>query len=234
MKISIIIPAYNEERTVTLVLDKVLSAKLPPNLTREVIVVNDGSIDRTGEILDNYNHHPNVKIYHQTNQGKTAALAKGIAEATGDIFLIQDADLEYNPDDYPALIEPFIKGKALVVYGSRFKGTIKRMHFVNRVANIISNLTVNLLFNVKMSDINTGYKVFKKSVLDNIELTSLGFAFETEITTKLLKKGYKILEVPITYVARSKKEGKKITWPKALLMYWKIIEYRFRKDRFKK
>lgn len=230
MKISIIIPVYNEEKTIVLVLDKALSVALPKGITREVIVVNDGSRDQTVAVLNPYSLRQDVKILYQANQGKTAALVRGIAEATGDIILVQDADLEYNPDDYPALIEPIIANNAFVVYGSRFKGVIKKMHFINRIANIVSNATVNLLFNVKISDINTGYKVFRKSVLNDIKITSVGFAFETEVTAKLLNKGYRIHEVPITYTARSKKEGKKITWLKALWMYWKIIEYRFITD----
>ena len=230
MKISIIIPAYNEENTIKLVLDKVLLAVLPEGTTREIIVVDDGSCDKTGAVLGPYAKRENVKILKQANKGKTAAVVRGIGAATGDIILVQDADLEYNPDDYAALIEPIIANNALVVYGSRFKGIVKRMHFINRIANIISNITVNLLFNAKISDINTGYKAFRKNVLNDIRITSMGFAFETEVTAKLLNKGYKIFEVPITYTARTKKEGKKITWPKALWMYWKIIEYRFRKD----
>lgn len=228
MKISIIMPAYNEEKTVASVLDKVLFIMLPQGMTREVIIIDDGSQDKTAAILGYYKKHQDIKIIYQANKGKTAALVRGIGEATGDIILIQDADLEYTPEDYPVLIEPIINNKALVVYGSRFKGVINGMHYINRIANLISNITVNLLFNTKITDINTGYKVFKKSVLDEITIAATGFSFETEVTAKLLNKGYKIYEVPITYTARSKKEGKKMTWSMALRMYWKIIEYRFR------
>jgi glycosyltransferase involved in cell wall biosynthesis len=227
MKLSVIIPIWNEAQFIAAVIGKIKSVTLPAGITKEIIMINDGSTDETREVLEKYKEDPSMRVFHRhTRNGKTSAVKLGIQMATGDIILIQDGDLEYNPDEYPALIEPIIAGRASVVYGSRFKGTIKGMHFINRFANIISNLTVNLLFNAKITDINTGYKVFTKSALSGINLASKEFAFETEITSKLLKRGHAIYEVPISYVARSKKEGKKITWMKAIEMYWGIIKWR--------
>jgi len=227
-KLSVIIPVYNEARFIDIVIKKVKSIKLPGDIAKEIIIINDASIDDTGKILEQYNNDSAIKIFHQEkNMGKSSAVRLGIEMSTGDIILIQDADLEYNPEDYPKLIEPIITHKSPVVYGSRFKGTIKRMHFVNRIANIVSNITLNLLYSTKVSDVNTGYKIFKRDVMNDIKLMSNNFTFETEITAKLLNRGYKIYEVPIGYDARSKKEGKKISWLKALQMYWGIIKYRF-------
>ena len=227
-KLSIIIPVYNEARFINTVIRKVKSVKLPGDITKEIIIINDASTDDTGKILEQYNSDSAIKIFHQEkNMGKSSAVRLGIEMSTGDIILIQDADLEYNPDDYPKLIEPVITHKSPVVYGSRFKRTIKRMHLINRIANIVSNITINLLYNTKISDVNTGYKIFKRDVLNDIKLISKNFTFETEITAKLLNRGYKIYEVPIEYDARSKKEGKKMGWLKALQMYWGIIKYRF-------
>jgi glycosyltransferase involved in cell wall biosynthesis len=146
--------------------------------------------------------------------------------ATGDIVLIQDADLEYSPDDFPILLEPIIKGQATVVYGSRFKGSTQGMTMVNRMANIFSNLTFNLLYATRLTDINTCYKVFKKDVLNGIKIVSTNFTFETEITAKLLHRGVKIIEVPIRYDARSHRQGKKIRWGTAIQMYWGMVKYR--------
>lgn len=227
MKISIIIPVYNEEKTITLVLDKVLLVKLPEGMVREVIVVNDGSRDQTTEVLNRYINRQDVKILHQTNQGKTAALVRGIAEADGDIILIQDADLEYNPVQYSALLEPILKGETDVVYGSRFLGNIKDMRWINNWANRISNWTLRMLYRVNLTDINTCYKVFKRNVIQGIHICSRNFAFETEVTVKLIRKGIRIREVPIEYTARNCREGKKIRWTTALEMYWPIIKYRF-------
>lgn len=227
-KLSIIIPVYNEARFINTIIRKVKSIKLPGDIAKEIIIINDASTDDTGKILEQYNSDSAIKIFHQEkNMGKSSAVRLGIEMSTGDIILIQDADLEYNPDDYPKLIEPVITHKSPVVYGSRFKGTIKRMHLINRIANIVSNITINLLYNTKISDVNTGYKIFKRDVLNDIKLISKNFTFETEITAKLLNRGYKIYEVPIGYDARSKKEGKKMGWLKALQMYWGIIKYRF-------
>ncbi len=227
MKISIIIPAYNEEKTITLVLDKVLSVTLPEGMAREVIVVNDGSRDQTTEVLNRYDDRQDLKILHQTKQGKTAALVRGIAEAAGDILLIQDADLEYDPIQYPALLEPILKGEVDVVYGSRFLGDIKDMRWINYWANRVSNWTLRALYRVNLTDINTCYKVFKREVIKGIHIHSRNFAFETEVTVKLIRRGIRIKEVPIEYVARSHLEGKKIRWTTALEMYWPIIKYRF-------
>jgi len=225
-KLSVIIPVYNEARFIDIVIKKVKSIKLPGDIAKEIIIINDASTDDTGKILEQYNSDSAIKIFHQEkNMGKSSAVRLGIERSTGDIILIQDADLEYNPDDYPKLIEPIIAHKSPVVYGSRFKGTIKGMHLINRIANIVSNITLNLLYNTKISDVNTGHKVFKRDVLNDIKLISENFTFETEITAKLLNRGYEIYEVPIGYDARSKKEGKKISWLKALQMYWGIIKY---------
>jgi len=225
-KLSIIIPVYNEAPFISTVIEKVKSVKLPDNMIQEIIVINDASTDDSGKILEQYNNDRVIKVFHQEkNMGKSSAVRLGIERSTGDIILIQDADLEYAPDDYPKLIKPIIAHKSPVVYGSRFKGTIKGMHLINRIANIVSNITLNLLYNTKISDVNTGYKVFKRNVLNDIKLISENFTFETEITAKLLNRGYEIYEVPIEYDARSKKEGKKMNWLKALQMYWGIIKY---------
>lgn len=227
MKLSVIIPVYNEEKTLTLVLDKVLSVALPGGLTREVIVVNDGSLDQTDKILESYAKYHGIKVLKQAHSGKTAALALGITQASGEIILIQDADLEYDPAQYPVLLDPILKKEADVVYGSRFLGDIKGMRWINFLANRISNFTLRLLYHVNLTDINTCYKVFKRGALQGMRICSSNFAFETEITAKLIRRGVQIKEVPIWYAARSRSQGKKIRWGTALEMYWQIIKYRF-------
>ena len=227
MKVSIVIPAYNEANTIETVLGKIKSVKLPNDIFKEIIIVNDGSSDNTDKILEKYNCDNEVKrISHKKNNGKTAAIKSGIEQATGDIVIIQDADLEYDPQEYPKLIAPIISNEFSIVYGSRFKGSITGMQAVNRIANMISNFVYNILYPVKLTDINTCHKAFKKEVLEGINITSGDFTFETEITAKLVNKGYKIREVPINYVARSRKEGKKINFSKALDMFWGIIKFR--------
>ncbi len=227
MKLSIIVPAYNEEDTVADLLDKSLAAKLPEGVSREIIIVNDGSTDKTVEIVEKYLENPVVSLYHQENQGKTAGVLKGIKESTGDIIIIQDADLEYDPDQYGELIQPIVDGEQLVVYGSRFMGSIKNMRFPMRLANIMTNLTLNWIFGCKMTDNNTCYKVFKKDVLKDIIITSTLFGFDCEVTVKLLKKGVHIHEIPIRYVARSKEEGKKINFVTSFGSYLQIFRYTF-------
>jgi len=203
MKLSVIIPAFNEERSIAQLLDKVLEAQLPPDISKEIIVINDGATDGTVAIVEQYVKKNQARLYHQNNSGKTAGVLKGISESTGDIILVQDADLEYDPSQYAELIQPIIDGKQQVVYGSRFMGTIQNMRFPMWLANRMTNITLNLIYGTKLTDNNTCYKVFKKEVLDDISITSTHFGFDCEVTVKLLKKGIHIHEIPIRYIARS-------------------------------
>lgn len=228
IKLAIIIPVYNEAPLVGKVIEKVKCARLPENVLKQIIIVDDGSTDGTAQILRRYEASPEIEIYlNDKNRGKTDAVKFGLAKSNGDIILIQDADLEYSPDDYNILLEPFIRYGASVVYGSRFKGVIGGMPLLNRIANLISNLTLRLLFNSGLSDVHTCYKLFRREALDDIEIRSRNFTFDTEITAKLLKKGFPIFEVPIHYTARSRREGKKISYLEALQVWWGIIKYRF-------
>ncbi len=228
MKLSIIIPAYNEEKTIKAIVDKVLEVPLPQGVSKEVVVVDDGSRDRTLEVLKNLPKDSRLKIFnHEKNQGKTAGILTGIKAAGGDYILIQDADLEYSPDNYSILLKPILDGKVKVVYGSRFLGRKERMEWINEFANRFSNVSFNLFYGHYLTDINTCYKIFPREVFNKIIITSKRFVFETELTAKLVRCGYKILEVPIEYTARSRQEGKKINWRTAVEMYWGIIQYRF-------
>ncbi|MBI5399100.1 glycosyltransferase family 2 protein [Candidatus Saganbacteria bacterium] len=226
--LSIIIPVYNEESHIEEVLAKIKAAKLPVNVDREIIIIDDGSSDRTPYILKNFIGDKNIIVYSSaSNSGKGMAIRIGITKARGDIILIQDADLEYNPDEYTKLLAPILLGQAKVVYGSRFKGHIIGMRFAYRLANSILTLMANLLFGAKITDEATCYKVFLAEVLKNIELNCRRFDFCPEITAKLLKSGYKIHEVPISYRSRSVEEGKKISLKDGFSAAWTLIKYRF-------
>jgi len=227
MKLSIVIPVYNEESTIEEIIFKVQEASLPEGLSREIVIVNDGSKDGTGDILRRFQDQTGVVIVEQNNQGKTAALLTGFKKATGDIFLVQDADLEYSPHQYSKLLAPILNGDCEVVYGSRFLGHIEAMESVNRWANEISNRTFRLLYGISLTDINTCYKVFTRRAFEGMVIKSKNFAFETEFTVKLIHRGYAIKEVAIDYTARTCKAGKKIRWSTALEMFWPIIKYRF-------
>jgi glycosyltransferase involved in cell wall biosynthesis len=226
MKLSIVIPVYNEKNTVKNVIRRV--QEVDAGMEKEIIIVDDGSNDGTQEILKNMNQ-PNVKVvFHSKNQGKGAALHTGFAKAQGDIILIQDADLEYDPKEYTRLLKPILDGRADAVYGSRFLGGPHRvLFFWHYIGNKFLTTLSNMLSNLNLSDMETCYKVFKKEILDRITLKSKRFGFEPEITIKLAKQKARIYEVPISYSGRDYSEGKKIGWKDGLAAIFHIIRFKF-------
>jgi glycosyltransferase involved in cell wall biosynthesis len=244
-RLSVVIPVYNEKDTVLEILRRVLAT----GAAHEVIVVDDDSKDGTREILEKMAERQaqgeasaaaqdgsdsislrELRFFFQSpNQGKGAALRRGFAEATGDIVLVQDADLEYDPTDYPKLLEPILDGRADVVYGSRFLGGPQRVHyFWHYVGNRILTLLSDVCTNLNLTDMETCYKVFRREVLNGIRLKSNRFGFEPEITAKVAKGKWRVYEVPISYAGRSYEEGKKITWKDGVQALWCIIRYRFK------
>ena len=232
-KLSIIIPCFNEKNTIEKILEKIYqSLKSYKILQYEIIIVDDCSSDGTIEILKNLINTEKIKIYfHGVNSGKGAAINTALGYVTGDITIIQDADLEYDPLDYDKLLRPFFEANADIVYGSRFLGGGKyvRIHFFwHYLANKILTFICNLFVNLNLSDMETGYKVFKTSALKSIDLKEKTFSFEPEVTIKLSKKNYKFFEVPITYNGRSYEEGKKIGLKDAFIALKTIILYSFK------
>lgn len=228
MKLSVIIPVYNERATLHTVVQRVLAVPLE----LEVICVDDGSRDGSRDILAGLQAaHPQVKAFLQPhNMGKGAALRRGIQEATGDFVLIQDADLEYDPSDYPALLEPLLQGKADVVYGSRFLGSAPHrvLYFWHSVGNWILTLMSNCLTNINLSDMETCYKVFRREIIQAIPLEENRFGFEPEVTVKVAKRRLRIFEVGISYWGRTYEEGKKIGWKDGVRALWVLLKYSFK------
>ena len=232
-KLSIIIPCYNEKNTIKKVIERIYQSLKCYNILRfEILIVDDLSNDGTKEILKNLANQEKIQIYfHDKNLGKGAAIHTALKYANGDITIIQDADLEYDPFDYNKLLVPFFDANADIVYGSRFLGGGKyvRIHFFwHYLANKILTFICNLFVNLNLSDMETGYKVFKTSALKSIELKEKTFSFEPEVTIKLSKKKYKFFEVPITYNGRSYEEGKKIGLKDAFIALKTIILYSFK------
>jgi glycosyltransferase involved in cell wall biosynthesis len=224
MEISVLIPVYNEVKTILTVIDRV---RAQPFET-EIIIVDDGSQDGTRDLLHSTELPPNVKVlFHEQNQGKGAALRTGIASVTKPITIIQDADLEYNPEDYKVLLKPIEDGVADVVYGSRFIGIHRSFLFTHYVGNKLLTLITNVLYNNILTDMETGYKAFRSEILKRVSIRSNRFDFEPEITAKVSKMGCRIYEVPIYYAGRDFADGKKITWKDGVWAIWALIKFRF-------
>ncbi len=226
MQISVVIPVYNEVSTIREIVVRVQAV----DLEKEIIIIDDGSTDGTRELLQEITlSHDNVRVlYHDRNQGKGAALRTGFEGATGDIVIIQDADLEYDPREYPVLLAPILDGRADIVYGSRFLGGPHRvLFFWHYLGNKFLTLLSNALTNLNLTDMETCYKVFRREVLNDIQLRSNRFGFEPEFTAKIAKKGFRIYETSISYSGRTYAEGKKISWKDGVKAIFAIIWFRF-------
>lgn len=230
VKLSVVIPVYNEVATIKEIVQRVLDI----DIEKEIIIVDDYSTDGTRKILDELsNNYPNIVkvIFHNFNQGKGAALRTGFAEASGHVVVVQDADLEYNPQEFKKLLKPILDGRADVVYGSRFLGGDEHrvLYFWHYVGNKFLTLISNMFTNLNLTDMETCYKMFKKEVLDKIKIEENRFGFEPEITAKVAKLGCRVYEVGISYSGRDYSQGKKITWKDGLRALWCILKYNFKK-----
>ena len=226
MKLSIIVPAYNERNTIKEILRRVKAVDLG-EITKEIVVVDDGSTDGTSDILKLEEDSTTRVLRHKENQGKGAAIRTALPQTTGDYIIIQDADLEYDPEDYRVMLAPVLKRKADVVYGSRFTGEHRDMLYWHWLGNKFLNFVTNVLYNTTLSDMESCYKLFSRDSLKGIEIESDGFEFEPEITAKLLKKKIRIYEVPVSYTGREYDEGKKIVWMDGFKALWALLKYRF-------
>jgi len=223
LKLSILIPIYNERATILEIIKRVQAVEFD----KEIIAIDDGSTDGTCDLLPPIEKDGVIVLYHERNQGKGAAIKTGIARATGDIIVIQDADLEYDPRDYKQLVTPIVEGRAKVVYGSRFMGPRMAMFFWHMLANKALTLMTNILYDAILSDMETGYKAFRADVIKGMRLRSRRFDFEPEVTAKVLKKRIRIFEVPISYYGREYSEGKKIGMKDGFVAIWTLLKYRF-------
>ena len=224
-KLSVIVPVYDERNTVVEIVRRMRAVDLPVEL--EILIVDDGSTDGTRDVLRQLADSTVRVIMHDRNQGKGAAIRSGLQHVTGDLVLVQDADLEYDPEDWPKLLNPVLRGKAKVVYGSRFTGERRNMLVLHWMGNRFLSLVTNVLYNTTLSDMETCYKLFDRTVLDGITLRAMRFEFEPEVTAKVLRQGIRIYEVPISYTGREFDEGKKITWRDGFVALWTLVKYRF-------
>jgi glycosyltransferase involved in cell wall biosynthesis len=223
--LSVVMPVYNEKDTIETIIPRVLAVPI----RTELIVVDDGSKDGTRDLLTKLNQQYQFKlIFQPANAGKGAALRRGFQEVTGDLVVIQDADLEYSPEEFPELIELICQGRADVVYGSRFIGRHRVFMFTHYAGNRLLTLITNALYNTMLTDMETCYKVMRTEVLRSFTLDSNGFGIEPELTAKIFKRNYRVYEVPITYDGRGYEEGKKITWRDGVVALWVLLKYRFR------
>jgi glycosyltransferase involved in cell wall biosynthesis len=225
--LSVIVPVFNERNTVAEIVRRMRAVTLPAELELEVVVVDDGSSDGTDKVLAALEDSTVRVITHRGNKGKGAAISTGLGNVRGDLVLVQDADLEYDPDDWPRLLDPILKGKAQVVYGSRFTGERKNMFPSHWLGNRLLTLATNVLYRSTLSDMETCYKLFDRRVLTGITIRSERFDFEPEITAKVLRRGYRIYEVPISYAGREISEGKKISWRDGVGALVALVRYRF-------
>ena len=222
--LSVVMPAFNERSTIEEIVDRVLAVPL----RIELIIVDDGSTDGTRDILQQLAATRPIKlVLQERNAGKGSALRRGFQEVTGDLVVIQDADLEYSPEEFPELISLICEGRADVVYGSRFLGRHRVFLFTHYAGNLVLNLVTNVLYNTMLTDMETCYKVMRTRVLRSFALQSNGFGIEPEMTAKIFKRRYRVYEVPITYDGRGYEEGKKITWRDGVVALWVLLKYRF-------
>ncbi len=227
MLLSIIIPVYNEKNTINEIVERIRKTDLP-GVDTEIIIVDDGSDDGSREIISEFSHNNIKTAFHEVNQGKGAAIRTGIGLATGDIILIQDADLEYDPNDYEILLKPILTGESSIVYGSRnLKKHDSHSHILYHLGGIFITKITNILYGTSLTDEATCYKVFKTDVIKDIKLEYDCFGFCPEVTAKLARKNIRIREVPISYFPRSKSDGKKIKWTDGVKAIWILLKYRF-------
>jgi len=222
--LSVVMPVYNERDTIEGMIARVLAV---PNLRIELVVVDDGSKDGTSDILREMQKQYTFKLFHKPNGGKGSALRLGFKEVTGDLVVIQDADTEYSPEEFPELIDLICQGRADVVYGSRFLGRHRVFLFTHYLGNLFLTFLTNVLYNTMLTDMETCYKAMRIEVLRSFTLDSEGFGIEPEMTAKIFKRGYRVYEVPITYDGRGYEEGKKITWRDGVVALWVLLKYRF-------
>ena len=220
-----IVPVFDERNIVVEIVRRMRKVELPVDL--EIVIVDDGSTDGTRDVLRQLADSTVRVLNHDVNRGKGAAIRSGLEHVTGDLVLVQDADLEYDPEDWPKLLAPILRGKARVVYGSRFTGERRNMLFLHWVGNRFLSLVTNVLYNTTLSDMETCYKLFDRKLLDTITLRAQRFEFEPEVTAKILRRGIRIYEVPISYTGREFDEGKKITWSDGFIALWTLVKYRF-------